>query len=51
MECYTKGAEGGSERSINLLTIAMKGVDSMLVGVISGGDNVLKCFEDSRCRF
>ena len=29
----------------------MKGVDSMLVGVISGGDNVLKCFEDSRCRF
>ena len=51
MECYTEGAKGGGERSINLLTVAMKGVDSMLVGVISGGDNVLKCFEDSRGRF
>ena len=42
MECYTEGAEGGSERSVNLLTVAMKGVYSVLMRVAGGGNDMLK---------
>ena len=29
----------------------MKDVDSVLVGVVGGGDDVLECFEDGGSRF
>ena len=51
MECYTEGAKGGGEGSVNLLTIAMKGVDSVLMRVVGGGNYMLKCFKDSGRRF
>lgn len=41
MEVDAEGAKGTSERYVDFLTVAVDCTDTVLVGVVGGGDDVL----------
>ena len=51
MKGDAQGTEWASERSVDFLAVTVKSVDTMLVGVVGGSNDLLKCFEHGGSRF
>ena len=45
VESDAQGTEWACERCVDFLAVAMKGVDTMLVGVVGGSNDMLKGFK------
>ena len=51
MEGDAQGTEWALERSVDFLAVTVKSVDTMLVGVVGGSNDLLKGFEHGGSRF
>ena len=51
MKGDAQGTEWASERSVDFLAVTVKSVDTMLVGVVGGSNDLLKGFEHGGSRF
>ena len=51
MEGDAQGTKWASERSVDFLAVTVKSVDTMLVGVVGGSNDMLKGFEHGGSRF